>query len=192
MAQASRLFSPPAMLGRESPFILVPKLLLGNAPFRSSSACPPLCRGGPVCPPSLDAHHHFFPIDLLFNNNYRLGAGVPDNQLSLTFLAKEKGLRKSSQPSKFGGGRWATRTPGLWFRRPTLYPPELIAHVKNHIRFRPSVKTDRSGAGLAQDLLPGKGALPGPGQSHNLMASKGPWFTGGVLPRATHRRPSAG
>jgi hypothetical protein len=26
------------------------------------------------------------------------------------------------------GGRCATRTRGLWFRRPTLYPPELIAH----------------------------------------------------------------
>ena len=28
-------------------------------------------------------------------------------------------------------GRWATRTPDLWFRRPTLYPPELIAHKEN-------------------------------------------------------------
>jgi hypothetical protein len=27
------------------------------------------------------------------------------------------------------GGRCATRTRGLWFRRPTLYPPELIAHA---------------------------------------------------------------
>ncbi len=27
-----------------------------------------------------------------------------------------------------GGGRCGTRTHGLWFRRPTLYPPELIAH----------------------------------------------------------------
>ncbi len=27
------------------------------------------------------------------------------------------------------GGRWATRTPGLWLRRPTLYPPELIARL---------------------------------------------------------------
>jgi hypothetical protein len=26
------------------------------------------------------------------------------------------------------GGRCATRTRDLWFRRPTLYPPELIAH----------------------------------------------------------------
>ena len=144
-------------------------------------------------------------------------------------LPKEKGLRSSSQPSKFGGGRWATRTPGLWFRRPTLYPPELIAHKKNHIKFRPSVKTDRTGAGWAKDSRPGRGAgiqlpeiprpvrglpepggsrrcpalspamqgwlrgpLPGPGQSHNLIASKGPWFTGGVLPRATHKRRSAG
>ena len=27
------------------------------------------------------------------------------------------------------GGRCATRTRDLWFRRPTLYPPELIAHA---------------------------------------------------------------
>ena len=112
--------------------------------------------------------------------------------LFFPFRRQRKRARISSQPSKFGGGRWATRTPGLWFRRPTLYPPELIARLKNHIRFRSSVKTDRTGAALGQDLLPGKGALPGPGQSHNLMASKGPWFTGGVRPRATHRRPSAG
>ncbi len=41
----------------------------------------------------------------------------------------KKGLRLRPNPLILFGGRCATRTRGLWFRRPTLYPPELIAHA---------------------------------------------------------------
>ena len=35
---------------------------------------------------------------------------------------------KIFKESEFGGRRCGIRTHGLWFRRPTLYPSELIAH----------------------------------------------------------------
>ena len=144
--------------------------------------------------------------------------------------AKRKGPRKGLNPLKLFGGRWATRTPGLWFRRPTLYPPELIAHEKIisnsgtlSRRIAPAPGWARGcGAGEPGPISwqgprragghPGRGAgvcglgLTGArhkayvvwgaaarsGQPHNLMATKGPRFTGGVSPWATHKTRSAG
>ena len=40
------------------------------------------------------------------------------------------------------GGRCATRTRDLWFRRPTLYPPELIAHEDFVYHLRVKIKKE--------------------------------------------------
>jgi hypothetical protein len=58
----------------------------------------------------------------------------------INFLAKKKRPSTGLNLLIIFGGRWATRTPGLWFRRPTLYPPELIARTGNIIKSRLLVK----------------------------------------------------
>jgi hypothetical protein len=95
--------------------------------------------------------------------------------LEINLDDERKGLRKSSKPLKFFGGRWATRTPGLWFRRPTLYPPELIARKK--IISNCGTLSRRIGPGrVGQEGLSGSEAgsqLRG-GENHGPEAS-GPW-----------------
>ena len=55
----------------------------------------------------------------------------------IDFKAKRKGPLGGLNLLILFGGRWATRTPGLWFRRPTLYPPELIARAKKFYQMHP-------------------------------------------------------
>jgi hypothetical protein len=52
------------------------------------------------------------------------------NSVGNDFICKRKGPLRGLNLLIFFGGRWATRTPDLWFRRPTLYPPELIARAQ--------------------------------------------------------------
>src|SRR5208337_2091952 len=56
--------------------------------------------------------------------------------LEIEIMVKRKGPVWSLNLLILFGGRWATRTPGLWFRRPTLYPPELIARAKKFYQMR--------------------------------------------------------
>ena len=53
----------------------------------------------------------------------------------INFEAKRKGPLRGLKSLLLLGGRWATRTPDLWFRRPTLYPPELIARASKILSY---------------------------------------------------------
>ncbi len=46
----------------------------------------------------------------------------------------KKGLIALKTMSPSLSGQCPTRTGGLWLRRPTLYPPELIAHRKDPLK----------------------------------------------------------
>ena len=72
--------------------------------------------------------------------------------LEINFKTKRKGPLWGLKLLKSFGGRWATRTPGLWFRRPTLYPPELIARAKKFYQMHPPCQGNPE---------PGKEAGPG-------------------------------
>ena len=48
---------------------------------------------------------------------------------TIAYLGTKKASQISRNLNNFNGGRCATRTRDLWFRRPTLYPTELIAHT---------------------------------------------------------------
>ena len=71
---------------------------------------------------------------------YKIGSNEPvlrtpiltwavGNSVGNGFQRKRKGPVRGLKSLLLLGGRWATRTPDLWFRRPTLYPTELIARV---------------------------------------------------------------
>ncbi len=50
-------------------------------------------------------------------------------------LAQKKGLRIYTQTLVFIGGQCRIRTCGLWLRRPTLYPTELIAREERIVQY---------------------------------------------------------
>ncbi len=61
------------------------------------------------------------------------------------------------------GGRWATRTPGLWFRRPTLYPPELIARAQKFYQMHHPCQGNPAPPETAGPRRPGRPRFPAKG-----------------------------
>ena len=60
-----------------------------------------------------------YPLKMPAKVGYRVGYGKTGNKKGATFY--------HVTPCFYSGGRCETRTRDLWFRRPTLYPSELIA-----------------------------------------------------------------